>query len=82
MRLIVGYADGTHEFEVSPILEVAFERQFKGGFQKLLRSEEKSEHVYWLAWEGLRRNGVVVPPFGDKFLENLTSVEVGDDPNG
>lgn len=82
MRLVIKYADSTHEIEVSPVLEVAFERQFKGGFSKLLGTEERSEHIYWLAWEGLRRSGVTVPVFGDKFLEQLQGVEIASDPNG
>ena len=82
MQLRVTYGDSTHSIEVSPVLEVAFERQFKGGFAKLFRTEERSEHLYWLAWEGLRRSGVVVPPFGDDFLASLNGVEITDSPNG
>ena len=82
MDLSVEYGDTTHVIPVSPIVEVAFERQFKGGFAKLFRTEERSEHLYWLAWEGLRRAGVTVPPFGDEFLALLKSVEIGDSPNG
>lgn len=82
MQLRVIYGDGTHVVEVSPGLEVAFERQFKGGFAKLFRNEERSEHLYWLAWEGLRRSGVSVPPFGDEFLDVLKGVDIADSPNG
>ena len=82
MDIVVAYGDATHTIEVSPIIEVAFERQFKGGFAKLFRTEERSEHLYWLAWEGLRRNGVTVPPFDDSFLANLKSVDIAESPNG
>ena len=82
MQLIVEYQDGTHELSVTPAVEVAFERQFKGGMGKLFRTEEKQEHLYWLAWECLRRAGVTVPPFGDDFLDRLGGVEVADSPNG
>lgn len=82
MQLIITMQDGTrHEHKITPAIEVAFEREFKGGIAKTFRDHEKSEHLYWLAWECLRRNGTVVPPFGDKFLDTLESVEIGDDPN-
>lgn len=82
MQLDIVYADAPHSIEVSPILEVSFERQFKGGFSKLFRTEERSEHLYWLAWEALRRSGVTVPPFGDEFLALLGKVDIADSPNG
>lgn len=83
MKLHISYMDGTYDVEITPGVEVAFERQFKGGFGKLLRTEERAEHGYWLAWECLRRSGVTVPPFGDKFLDGLTAVDVVDEhPNG
>lgn len=82
MQLRVVYGDDTHVIEVTPVLEVAFERQYKGGFAKLFRTEERSEHLYWLAWEGLRRSGVIVPVFGDEFLASLKGVDIADSPNG
>ena len=84
MQLTVTLTDGsvsTHR--ITPAIEVAFEREFKGGFAKIFRDNERSSDLYWLAWECLRRSGTTVPPFGDKFLETLEKVEVGDDdPNG
>jgi hypothetical protein len=56
----------------------------KTGFHKRFRDEEKQSDVYWLAWEAERRSGVTVPPFGEKYLETLSKVEVldADSPNG
>lgn len=72
------------EHEISPALEYAFEQNFKSGFQKRFRDEERQSDVYWLAWEAERRSGVTVPPFGEKYLETLAKVEIldADSPNG
>ena len=72
----------THK--ITPVIEYRFEQQFKGGFHKVFRDQERQEHVYWLAWECLRSSGVTVKPFGEEFLATLTEVEViGDElPNG
>ncbi len=84
MQLKITSTDGTETFvKITPAIEVAFEKEMKGGFAKILRDNERSGDVYWLAWEGLRRSGKTVPPFGDKFLETLERVELADDdPNG
>lgn len=72
------------EYDVTPALEYSFEQQFKTGFHKRFRDEEKQSDIYWLAWEAERRSGTTVPPFGEKFLENLSRVEIldADSPNG
>lgn len=84
MRLQIKENDGTTTtHSITPAIEVAFEKHHKGGFAKIFREHERSEDLYWLAWECLRRSGRVVPPFGDAFLETLQSVDlVDDDPNG
>lgn len=72
------------EYDVTPALEYSFEQQFKTGFHKRFRDEEKQSDIYWLAWEAERRSGATVPPFGEKYLENLSRVEIldADSPNG
>ena len=84
MQLKITQTDGEPTLHrITPAIEVAFERHFKGGFAKIFRDHERSEDLYWLAWECLRRSGVIVKPFGDGFLETLENVElVDDDPNG
>jgi len=72
------------EYDITPALEYAFEQNFKSGFHKRFRDEEKQSDVYWLSWEAERRSGVTVQPFGDKYLETLAKVEImdADSPNG
>jgi|TARA_R110000868_G_scaffold90887_4_gene251863 hypothetical protein len=85
-RIIVTRADGTKStHSISPSVEYAFEQQFRKGFHKAFREDEKQEHIYWLAWECLRRaDAPDVKPFGSAFLETLAAVDVvsDDSPNG
>jgi hypothetical protein len=76
-KLRVTTADNmTTEYEITPLIEYAFEQHAKKGFHKALMEDQKQSDVYWLVWEATRRSGVTVPPFGEKFLEGLKSVEV------
>jgi hypothetical protein len=70
--------------DVLPLDEYAFEQNFKSGFHKRFRDEEKQSDVYWLSWEAERRAGITVVPFGEKYLETLSKVEIldADSPNG
>ena len=72
------------DFDITPALEYAFEQQFKTGFHKRFRDEERQSDIYWLSWEAERRSGITVVPFGDKYLETLFKVEIldADAPNG
>jgi len=85
IKLKITKASGdVNEYEVTPAIEFAFEREMKSVFHKYFREEEKQTGIYWLAWEAERRNGVTVVPFGDKYLETLVKVEIldADNPNG
>ncbi len=85
IKLRVTKASGdVSEHDISPALEYAFEQQFKSGFHKRFRDEERQSDIYWLAWEAERRADVTVAPFGDKYLETLSKVEIldADAPNG
>jgi len=79
-------ADGSESVHpVTPAIEYAFEQHFHKGFHKAIREDEKREHIYWLAWECLRRaNAPDVKPFGASFLDTLSAVDVvaDDSPNG
>lgn len=69
------------EYKVTPSIEVAFEDHAQMGLIKALREREKNSDVYYLAWLCLQKNGEVVKPYGQGFLETLERVEVlGDDP--
>ena len=84
MQLGIVTTDGQERhLRVPARVEVAFERQFKGGIYKLLMNEQRAEHLYWIARELLVLDGVVCKPFGDDFLDTIHSVEIEDDsPNG
>lgn len=84
MRIKVTRADGSENvFDISPAVEYAFELTQKKSFYKAFRDEEMQSHLYWVAWECVRRSGETVKPFGMDFVESLKSIEVlPDDPNG
>jgi hypothetical protein len=78
-KLKVTRADGSvNEYEITPVIEYAFEQYAKMGFHKALLTEQKQSDIYWLCWESIRRSGETVSPFGEKFLETLKAVEVLD----
>ena len=78
-KLIVTMADNAvHEIEITPRLEYAFELHHKKGFHRAFQEDAMQSMVYWLAWEGLRLNGVTVKPFGMDFMDTLKSVNIGD----
>ena len=66
------------EYEITPLIEYAFEQYAKKGFHKALMEDQKQSDIYWLCWEAMRRSGVTVKPFGEAFLETLMNVEVLD----
>jgi ribulose bisphosphate carboxylase small subunit len=85
LKLKITKASGDiSEHEISPAIEYAFEQNFKAGFHKRFRDEERQSDVYWLAWECLRRSGETVKPFGEQFLDSIKKVEIleADSPNG
>lgn len=82
-KLKIEMTDGTiHEVFISPKLKWAFETYAKKGFAKAFLEDQKQSDMYWLAYEGLRQNGVTVKGlFGAEFLDTLKDVDiVGDDP--
>jgi hypothetical protein len=76
-KLKVTRADGSvSEYEITPIIEYAFEQSRNKGFHKALLEDQKQSDVFWLCWEAIRRSGETVKPFGEDFIETLKSVEV------
>jgi uncharacterized NAD(P)/FAD-binding protein YdhS len=43
--------DGDVEVPVKPSTIVAFEREFQTGLGRAFQTDQKAEHVYWLAWK-------------------------------
>lgn len=66
-------------YKLTPRIIVAFEQQFGGGMPKLLGTDQKVEHIYWMAWKALQVNGHVVKLFGPEFLDTLISAELDAD---
>lgn len=76
-KLKVTRVDGAvNEYEITPVIEYAFEQHAKKGFHKALLEDQKQSDIYWLCWEAIRRSGETVFPFGEKFIESLANVEV------
>jgi hypothetical protein len=79
-KLKVTRVDGTvGEYAITPIIQYAFEIHAKKGFHKAFIEDQRQSDIFFLAWEAIRRSGETVKPFGDQFIETLTSVEVLDD---
>ena len=81
MTLRVTVAGETNDYQVGPKVQVAFEREWKTGLPKAFSTEQRMEHMYWIAWKAQQAAGVVVKPF-DGWLETVENVEVveGDRP--
>jgi hypothetical protein len=76
-KLKVTRADGSvNEYEITPVIEYAFEQYAKKGFHRALMEDQKQSDIYWLVWESIRRTGETVKPFGEAFIETLANVEV------
>ena len=76
-KLKVTRADGSvNEYEITPVIEYAFEQYAKKGFHRALMEDQKQSDIYWLVWESIRRTGETVKPFGEGFIETLRNVEV------
>lgn len=76
-KIKVTRTDGNvSEYEITPIIEYAFEQAKNKGFHKALIEDQKQSDVYWICWEAIRRSGETVKPFGEDFIATLKSVEV------
>lgn len=65
------------EHEITPSIEYSFEIFAKKGFAKAFAEDQKQSDIFWLAWKCLSKTEDV-PLFGEKFVETLAKVEVGD----
>ena len=76
-KLKVTRVDGSvNEYEITPVIEYAFENYAKMGFHKAIVENQKQSDIYWICWEAIRRSGETVKPFGEAFIETLASVDV------
>lgn len=83
MKIKVTLKDGKAEIlDVTPATECAFEIEFKGGFFKILRDNEKQSDLYWIAHHAMKRKGLTQLAL-DAFIDSLVEVDiVADSPNG
>lgn len=81
LSLRVTHSGDTNEYVVGPKIQVQFEREWKVGMPKAFSSDQKVEHIYWLAWKATSGSGAVVKPF-DSWIDGLEAVEIvqGDNP--
>ena len=63
--------------EITPSIEYAFEVYAKKGFAVAFAQDQKQSDIFWLAWKCLSKTEDV-PLFGEKFVDILAKVEVGD----
>jgi hypothetical protein len=77
-RMKITRASGETIVQITPVVEVAFEKYTGKGIHKQFRDEEKQSDIYWLAHNALSRIEVI-PPFGEDWLNTLIAVEVMDD---
>jgi hypothetical protein len=69
------------DHRITPSIEYAFEIWAKKGFSKAFAEDSKQEHIFYLAWECLKRSGTMnpIPTFGAGFIDLLDEVKVLDD---
>jgi len=69
LRVITTASD--EEVGVTPRVVVAFEREFQTGLGKAFQSDQKAEHMYWLAWKASSTKKSF-----DSWLDELIDVQV------
>lgn len=62
---------GDVEVGISPRVIVAFERQFQTGLGRAFSTDQKAEHLYWLAWKATGDSR----PF-DTWLDSVVDVQI------
>jgi hypothetical protein len=76
-KLKVTRTDGSvNEYEITPIIEYAFEQSRNKGFHKAILDDQKQTDIFFLCWEAIRRSGETVKPFGEDFISTLKSVDI------
>lgn len=59
------------EVPVTPATIVAFERQFQTGLGRAFQTDQKAEHIFWLAWKATgSKKGF------DSWLEDVVDVQI------
>jgi major membrane immunogen (membrane-anchored lipoprotein) len=71
LTLRVVTSNGDEEVSVTPRVVVAFEREFQTGLGRAFQSDQKAEHMFWLAWKasGSKKSF-------DSWLDDLVDVQI------
>lgn len=79
LRVSVETETGIKQYQVTPKVEVEFERHWNTGLGKVF-SEQRREHLHHLAWLAVKSSGETVKPF-ESWLEGIidTALEVNED---
>jgi hypothetical protein len=63
--------DSDEEVPVTPKTVVAFEREFQTGLGRAFQSDQKAEHIFWLAWKATgAKKGF------DAWLDTVVDVQI------
>jgi hypothetical protein len=71
MNLRVITSKGETEVPVTPRVSVSFEREFQTGLGRAFQSDQKLEHMYWIAWKATGGKGDF-----ESFLDDLVDVQI------
>jgi hypothetical protein len=79
LRVSVETELGIKQYDVTPKVEVEFERHWATGLGKVF-SDQRREHLHHLAWLAVKASGETVKPF-DSWLEGIvdSALEVNDE---
>jgi hypothetical protein len=66
--------DGDVEVPVTPKIVVQFEREFQTGLGRAFSTDQRAEHMYWLAWKATAsKKGF------DAWLDTVQDVQIVQD---
>lgn len=71
LTLRVITATGDEEVGVTPRVVVAFEREFQTGLGRAFQTDQKAEHMFWLAWKA-----TTTKKSFDSWLDDLVDVQI------
>ena len=75
MKLEVVTTGGRFPVNITPKVQVEFERHYGLGIAKAFSEEQKIEHIYFLAWKAMQYAGLTASQF-DAWLDDVVDVEI------
>lgn len=77
MKLEVVTTGGRYPVNITPKVQVEFERHYGVGIAKAFSEDQKIEHIYFLAWKAMHYAGLTASQF-DQWLDDVLDVEMTD----